>query len=625
MCKECGEDTKKRLTVENGYGWIVCSRVDSGYSFGLGFLHGVEWLGRDETEEDEDGLADIGGGARFLQIGSQDLNDHVHLHRQPLLFYIPPFTCNQEDPSRCNIWCKVRPERWNVPCRKADLRARSFAVTPDKAAVGQTNEVARGLRLTHAVFQFDVLEQGAFEILQLIRSWRNTAVPINRIPPEILAHIPDFWDTDDRDQDAIVLTHVCRTWRGVFISQSSLWTDLDCTNLNKTRTYLERSKSSPINLSLYRGEDLSLCDPFIQIIPHAIGRLESLSVTGTRGNLQDITAHLSQPAPLLRDLSICGSCEYQQVHNPGLTPALFNGDLSSLRKLRLDYICTDLPWRNMVNLTSFILANASPMSVGQLLDFFEGAHCLREVELHSATPTSGAQHGRLVSLACLKRMYTTGGGPSALLLDHLLIPVGARLAIEVDLPTPPTEDSPPRFLDNLRNLTDFTIIQLYDEGSNSHMLFSGPNGQVRMTPRISRLDGTCSVLEYLAQFDTSKTEQLEIIGGNSASSGPPSQALLPMKDLCTLTLYLCANPHVFIHALDPSVNASGIMVCPKLEKLIIDHRDSLEIKDVIGMAAARESRGAKLKFVMIISWDRSVYAQSDVLELKKHVLRVEVK
>jgi len=96
----------------------------------------------------------------------------------------------------------------------------------------------------------------------------------------------------------------------------------------------------------------------------------------------------------------------------------------------------------MVNLTSFTLTHMSPMSVRQFLDFFEDTPCLHEVELHSATPTSGAQYGRLVSLACLKTMYTTGGGPPFLLLDHLLIPFGACLTIEVDLPTPPPDRGP---------------------------------------------------------------------------------------------------------------------------------------------------------------------------------------
>ena len=57
---------------------------------------------------------------------------------------------------------------------------------------------------------------------------------INNIPPEILAPIPDFWNTDDRDHDVIALTHVCHAWREVFVSRSSLWADFDCLDEEKT-------------------------------------------------------------------------------------------------------------------------------------------------------------------------------------------------------------------------------------------------------------------------------------------------------------------------------------------------------------------------------------------------------
>ena len=53
----------------------------------------------------------------------------------------------------------------------------------------------------------------------------------------------------------------------------------------------------------------------------------------------------------------------------------------------------------MVNLTSFKLAHTSPgeVSAAHLLDFFESAPRLRQVELHASAPTSGAQNGRLVT------------------------------------------------------------------------------------------------------------------------------------------------------------------------------------------------------------------------------------
>ena len=73
-----------------------------------------------------------------------------------------------------------------------------------------------------------------------------------------------------------------RVWREVFNSRSSLWSNLYCVNLEKTLAYLQRSKSSPVNLSLTRDNALYPC----QIIPRVIGRLKSLSIEGIPGNVQ---------------------------------------------------------------------------------------------------------------------------------------------------------------------------------------------------------------------------------------------------------------------------------------------------------------------------------------------------
>ena len=131
---------EKELTVENGHGWIVCSRVGGGHAFGAEFRpkYGAGLMRRDEREETWTRLGPISVAARFLQISSQR---SCPPPPPPMLFYIPPFTRNQANPSRCNFWCKVRPEWWSPPCRKAEVQARSVAVTPDKAAVSQTNEM----------------------------------------------------------------------------------------------------------------------------------------------------------------------------------------------------------------------------------------------------------------------------------------------------------------------------------------------------------------------------------------------------------------------------------------------------------------------------------------------------
>ena len=215
-----------------------------------------------------------------------------------------------------------------------------------------------------------------------------------------------------------------------------------------------------------------------------------MTIRATPDCLQDITARLSRPAPLLEELSIGAFSQ-----RPMLTPTLFDGDLSSLRKLRLDSIYTELPWRGLINLTSFTLARVLPVSVWQLLDFFESTPHILQVELHYVTQAPGAQTGRLVSLARLEGMIITGGGPPSVLLNHLLIPVGARLT----MCGTSIEDLIPRSLDNLRNLSDFTKIQLEFDELYRRLEFSGPNGKVTMILSTHEVSIT---LESLAWFDT---------------------------------------------------------------------------------------------------------------------------
>ena len=407
------------------------------------------------------------------------------------------------------------------------------------------------------------------------------------------------------------------------MSRASLWTDLSCEDTDKTRVYLGRSKASPIDLCLSRVDGLSPHDPFLTLVPDAIRQLRSVVIFATPRYLQDITDHLSHPTPLLERLSVDTEHEFKPVDKPILAPALFDGDLSSLCVLHLQSVRTELPWRNMVNLTSFTLGRIE-VSVRHLLDFFESASRLRVIELDSATPTSGAQNGRSVSLDCLKKMGIDGGEPPSLLLDHLLIPTGAKLAIRSPFRGSPVEANLPRSLGNLKNLSNFTKIDILLDELFVRMQFTGPNGGVLLESLTDRVDITSVVLESLAQFDTSDTRWLEISCANPPSRDLSYRVLLPMKNLHTFTLIQYTYPHAFVDALHPSLNPAGVVVCPKLEELAITLLDGvgLDTKSMIAMAAARASRGAKLRTVRISDgW--SELRPRGVLELRKHVLRVE--
>ena len=411
------------------------------------------------------------------------------------------------------------------------------------------------------------------------------------------------------------------------MSCSSLWTHFRCpASVNKIHTYLERSKSSPINLRLRLDCGRCDCDTFFQVIPHAIGRLKSMFVEVTWGALQDITAQLSRPEPLLEMLEIDGGSGFVPRRYPELTTALFDGDLSSLCVFCLAFVRTELPWRNMTTLTSFALRHTPPddITIRQLLDFFEGAPCLREIELTAATLTSGAQDGRLVSFPRLERIDITGNKPLSFLLNHMLIPVGATVSTWAPSAFDYiVENHFPRSLDNLRNLSGFTKIHLFVSGLYLRIQFSGPNGKHRLMASVA--DTTWLALEFLTRFNTSKVEQLEIHYDGPLPRDPTYQAFLPMENLRTLTLSDCQTPHTSEHVLDPNKSPLGVVVFPKLEEISFipsTYRRSFDVRTVTEMAAARASRGAKLTTIRIVD-KMNKLDPKDISDLRKHVLHVE--
>ena len=225
---------------------------------------------------------------------------------------------------------------------------------------------------------------------------------------------------------------------------------------------------------------------------------------------------------------------------------------------------------------------------------------------------------------CLKRMYIEDGDPPSVLLNHLLISVGTKLEIRACLLTSLIGEHLPRSLDNLKNFSDFTTIRLSYYDSYPRMKFIGPNGQVNMTLETSRDDPTGLTLGSLAELDTSKTEWLRIDGGYLRSWDPLYRALLPMKDLRTLTLSTCRPPDTFICSLQPATGSSEVAICPKLEELVLVlnvYETMSHITSVTKMAAARASKGEKLRTVRIVGGRDA--ADFDVSELRKHVWNVE--
>ena len=472
-------------------------------------------------------------------------------------------------------------------------------------------------------------------MLSLTRSVKNTFALMNKMLPDVLSLIPDCWEDRSRDEGLIKLTHICRSWRENLVSRPSLWARLDCTNVEKTKTYIERSKSSPLEIYLGRVNRVPYREQaFILAIAH-VDRLRSLSVSEDLP-IRVLAKHFSCPAPLLRKLNI--SLGLQRT--PILPDTLFNGDLSSLRELRLNGVITPLPWRNLSNLTTFELRHVhqDKILLTQLLNFFKSTPHLRHIELHDSIPNvSNAPAKRVISLPSLQELSITAQPPHSTLLNHLSIPAGASLRLEFTFSgrEPPISSYLPESLDNLNNISYITTVNLNFGLDRRSMRLNGPSGDLYIIGNWIRGDeqpnaGTTRFLKSLGHFDTSRSQWLTVTSCHYHPKTPVTawtlyQILRSMEDLRTLTLTRCNNLS-FILTLNPDKNPDKTVLCPELKEIVlhINDPDQFHIGELLSMAEGRASGNAKLSGITIVSTN-ALAPRKEVFQLRKHVSRVDYK
>ena len=475
----------------------------------------------------------------------------------------------------------------------------------------------------------NALERDALQVLGLVRSLRNSLAPINRIPPEVLSLIPDYYEDDGEDQDLIALTHVCHGWRDIFTSRSSLWTQLAFPNIDSTRTYIQRSKSSPLEIWLDDSQDETYLEASSLIIPH-IHRLKHLSISGD--TLPGILSHFHCQLPLLEwlDIHIIGP------RDQTLDDALFGGNLSSLRQLHLHGVITHLPWKNMANLDVVDLRSCRPgYGVTQLLDFFESAPRLHTVRLGGSIPNSSdAPPDRTVALRHLGTFTIRANPPYSVLLNHLHIPTGTMMVLGFCFRGGryPLLDCLPKVSTNLSNLSHITTINLLFDSTEKFARLVGPSGCFLVN---AHWEGRATnsyfidrqILQTFGPPILSTALRLAISQyRRSISPGaedcPVFRTLSNTSNLQTLVLNECNNLP-FILALNPQENPSKLTLCPKLIELVlyIKRRDRFHLKHLLSMAEHRASEGAKLLSITFIGLGGFVPGD-EVLKLKENVTDV---
>ena len=402
-------------------------------------------------------------------------------------------------------------------------------------------------------------------------------------------------------------------------------------NVDKTRTYIQRSKSSPLELSLKNREGASYLDEAtLLVVPH-IRRLKSLTVHANV--LPSVLRNCCCHAPPLEKLGVCVA----GPKNPVLDSAPPNGDLSSLGTLCVRGVITHLPWRNLRNLRVFTLASRPPgRSVTQLLDILESAPLLHTVDLEDSVPdSSDAPPERIVPLCYLKTFTLSADPPHPILLNHLSIPVGASMIswIVFSGEESPLPDYPPEGSPNFRNLSCITSINLSFRVIRKFMRLSGPSGSLHLFAYWEG-EGETDLSSYIVDHRVLCSLSPPILSGAQRLSVSKYRHSHPTKSrrlsgfsgplLCEQSskAHLDQMPHPPFHShLEPRRKLVQTHVVS--ERVLYNESPYHFFNEhLVNMAKNRASRGAKLSSISIVGLGGSVPGR-EMLKLRGHVVYLE--
>ena len=218
--------------------------------------------------------------------------------------------------------------------------------------------------------QLSDIERDLHEVLQAARTIKNTFLPVNRLPPEILSTV---LENRTSDLDLVAATHVCRHWRSILISTPSFWTRFrfqPTRDVSRALTYFERSKSAPIDIEMNVHSQLDL-EFSKHLAPH-IARTRSLTIGGDPDLVHATSLLLRNTATFIQHL---------ELHSLGLYAPLPDDLLSqhalSLRCLRLRNVGTTFkspfPLANLIEFELRLQEDAAPLCITMLFLFLSGS------------------------------------------------------------------------------------------------------------------------------------------------------------------------------------------------------------------------------------------------------------
>ena len=435
------------------------------------------------------------------------------------------------------------------------------------------------------------------------RYLKNSFVPVNRLPPEILGLIPSSLPSK---RDLINATAVCRHWRNILLSSPDLWCDVDCSGSrgplhnHMFHECLGRSGTVPLNVRLTSVRYLP------DIAPH-LTRFSALEIMVVAPEqLEKIASRFSQPAPILQTLNISGAAPWIQVEF-SIPPRLFGGDFTSLRTLRLlGFSFLKLP-QYFPQLTRFHLKTHAhtALRTNTMLETLERMPLLEVLHVkfcpdhHPPLPPKSAP--RLVTLPKLREFELSSfkdyNSPPAFippLLSALVLPSVEQVTVGA-LPLTNSATLPVSFEEQLPNLAETATVDIFMDPEIFSLSFHGlresrllftTHYRNRRQFRREGFRGTpfLSVKKMVVTFDLVYDVELEVCFFELLGVVERLESL-EISGWCTRLLDIWA-------AKSPMDQRS---ICPSLRSLTVKRRPNESISELLTkLVMARKSHGVPL-------------------------------
>lgn len=433
-----------------------------------------------------------------------------------------------------------------------------------------------------------------------LREIRNSALPVNKLPPEVLTTIfkyscparepppipasmipPPFYDAAQVKPWIRQMTHVCRYWRDAAFGTSSLWNSIifkpnDLLHDNSIPyTCLRRALSGPLDVTIHPGAASEIENTWAHLIPVA-KRLRQLHIRNIPSTALRTWAsplqHIALPAlEILRVRALSPLALRARSYFPQL-PQIFNGSIPMLKHLDISGF-TNFSVNRFANLTSLRLSYQTYTLEGLpgLFGLIEASPSLQRLMFSYCElgpdpvvpPSTTSLEERLIPLHSLRHLTLLDCQATfmTIILSRLDTPLENNFLIcggWYPKDRRVTWLFSPEKLPGIRSFHSITSLHVGFNKDMARINATSTSSAVQLL--ISDTYDLPRSLPTILPLYTLK--ELKLSGNDNAQSIVWSHAFLSMSRLSRLVLHLAPlRPVEWLHALIP-VWKDGEIICP---------------------------------------------------------------